>query len=143
MGCRSKHFLQIIVILLSASTLCGCVTIRIDKVSGDADIKPLPHEFIVGTTTLADVMDFYGAPVDIEDMENHFAIHYQKFHYRGVQLSFGIPFSNQLQESGSFGASGMLLRYDSAIFIFTLDGILSEMAYARDTDRPLWNTYWQ
>jgi hypothetical protein len=75
-------------------------------------------------------------------MEGHFALHYQKLHYQGARLSIGIPLSNQWPISPNLDAAGNLLRHDSAVFIFTLDGILSEMAYVRDTDRPLWNTYW-
>jgi len=130
-------------LLLLSQILHGCLTFRIEKVNNDAKVQPLPQEFVVGKTTLTDVLAAYGAPVDIVDMKGHFALHYQRAFYRGGSLSLGIPLSDVLRVSPTLNATGNLQRFDSAVFVFTLDGVLSEMNYSQGTNHPLWDTYWK
>jgi len=130
-------------LLLLGQILCGCISFRIDKINDGADVHPLPQEFVVGKTTLREVLASYGAPVDIVEMTGHFALHYQRAFYRGGNFSVGIPLSDVLRVSPTLDTMGNLQRYDSAIFVFTLDGVLSEMNYVRGTSHPLWGTYWK
>jgi len=143
MGCRFNGILWGMTLLLLGQILCGCITFRIDKVNDGADVQPLPQEFVVGKTTLTDVLASYGAPAEIAEMTGHFALHYQRAFYRGGNLSLGIPLSDVLRVSPTLDATGNLQRYDSAVFVFTLDGVLSEMNYAKGTSHPLWGTYWK
>ena len=128
-----------VVPILFCLGLCGCL--RIDKVVIDAEVKPPPQEFAVGRTTLADVLASYGAPAEILDMKGHFSIHYQRAFYRGAYFAVSIPLTNTFQ--ASFNANGNLQRYDMAVFVFTPEGILSDMTYAKGTNHPLWSTYWK
>ena len=123
--------------------LSGCITLRYDQLTDGSDVKPIPKEFLVGTTTLADVLAFYGAPANIANMEGRFALFYQKAFYHGGQISAGIPLSEMLRSSPKFDAMGNLQRYDAAVFVFKPDGILSEMSYVKGTDLPMWNTFWK
>ncbi|MFA6413443.1 MAG: hypothetical protein WCW53_12165 [Syntrophales bacterium] len=143
MGRRSKRHLGAMILLVASLVLGGCLSLRIDKVTDGAEVKPLPREFAVGKTTLAEILASYGAPSDIVEMKGHFALHYQRSFYRGGQLSFSVPLSDVLKTSPKLDATGNLLRYDAAVFILTPDGILSEMTYENGIARPLWNTYWK
>ena len=143
MECRFKRIPWAITLLLFSQILYGCITFRMEKVNDGADVQPLPQEFVVGKTTLTDVLASYGAPADVVDMKGHFALHYERAFYRGGNLSLGIPLTDVLRVSPTLDATGNLQRYDSAVFVFTLDGVLSEMNYARGTSHPLWETYWK
>jgi hypothetical protein len=141
MACRFKRILRAMILLLLCQVLCGCLSFRIDRISDGAEVQPLPQGFAVGKTTLADVLASYGAPADIVDMKSHFALHYQREFYRGGQLSLGFPLGDALKVSPKLDASANLQRYDSAVFIFTPEGVLAGMTYEKGTDHPLWNTY--
>jgi hypothetical protein len=143
MECRFKRILWATTLLLLGQILCGCVSFRIEKVNAGADVQPLPQAFVVGKTTLTDVLASYGAPADIVDMKGHFALHYQRAFYRGGNLSLGIPLTDVLRVSPTLHGTGNLQRYDSAVFVFTPEGVLSEMIYQKGTRHPLWNTYWK
>jgi len=140
---RSKRLPGATILLVACLILGGCLSLRIDKVTDGAEVKPLPREFAVGKTTLADILASYGAPADIVDMKGHFALHYQRSFYRGGQLSLSIPLSDVLKMSPKLDAAGNLVRYDAAVFIFTPDGVLSEMTYENGIARLLWDTYWK
>jgi len=143
MECRFNRILWAMTLLLLSQILCGCVSFRIEKVNDGAEVQPLPQEFVVGKTTLTEVLVSYGAPTDIVDMRGHFALHYQRAFYRGGNLSVGIPLTDVLRVSPTLDATGNLQRYDSAVFVFTPEGVLSEMTYEKGTSHPLWNTYWK
>ena len=91
MGRRSKRHLGVAILLVASLILGGCLSLRIDKVTDGAEVKPLPQEFAVGKTTLTDILASYGAPSDIVDMKGHFALHYQRSFYRGASSPFPYP----------------------------------------------------
>jgi hypothetical protein len=140
---RFNRILRAMILLLFCLILGGCLSFRIDQINEGSEVKPLPQAFAVGKTTLADVLSSYGAPGDIVDMKGHFALHYQRTVYRGAQISLSLPFKDAIKVSPSFDTSGNLQRYDSAVFFFTPDGILSKMIYDNGIGHPLWNTYWK
>ena len=143
MECRFNRILWAMTLLLLNQILYGCLSFRIDMVNNGADVQPLPQEFAVGQTTLTDVLVSYGASADIVDMRGHFALHYQRAFYRGGHFSLSLPLSDILKVSPKMDATGNLWRYDSAVFIFTPEGVLSEMSYEKGTSQPLWNTFWK
>jgi hypothetical protein len=134
---------KLAVLFFLLQSLYGCPSFRIQKVNDGADVPRPPQEFAIGKTTLADVLKTYGAPVGIADMEGSFSLVYQKILYRGGQFSIGVPLSDVLKIYPSFETAGNLQRYDSAVFVFTQEGVLSDMVYQKETDRPIWNTYWK
>jgi hypothetical protein len=143
MECRFNRILWAMTLLLLSHILYGCLSFRYDMINNGADVQPLPQEFAVGQTTLTDVLVSYGASADIVDMRGHFALHYQRAFYRGGHFSLSLPLSDVLQASPRLDAAGNLWRYDSAVFIFTPEGVLSEMSYEKGTSQPLWNTFWK
>jgi hypothetical protein len=143
MECRFNRLLCAMILLLLSAMLYGCLSFRIDMVNNGADVQPLPQEFAVGKTTLTDVLVSYGAPADIVDMRGHYALYYQRAFYRGGQLSLSLPLSDVVKVSPTMDAAGNLWRYDSAVFIFSPEGVLSEMSYEKGTSQPLWNTFWK
>jgi len=143
MECRFNRILWAMALLLLGQILCGCVSFRIEMVNDGAEVQPLPQEFVVSKTTLIEVLVSYGAPADIVDMRGHFALYYQRAFYRGGQFSLSLPFSDVLRVSPVLGSTGNLQRHDSAVFVFTPEGVLSEMTYEKGTSQPLWKTYWK
>jgi hypothetical protein len=106
MGCPFKRLPGAALLLVVCLILGGCLSLRLDKVTDGAEVKPLPREFAVGKTTLADILATYGAPADIVDMKGHFALHYEQSFYRGGQLSLSIPLSDVLRASPQAGCGG-------------------------------------
>jgi hypothetical protein len=107
------------------------------------DVAPPPVEFIQKKTLLEEVLAGYGAPTDLVDMNGDFALHYRRALYRGLRVSMGIPLKSVLLPNPSMEAKGNLLRYDTAVFIFTADGVLKDMKYEKGTSRSLWEDYWR
>jgi len=138
-----NRLLFLIAFLLACQTLCGCLTFRIEKVNDGQDIKPPPPEFAVGQTTLAEVLNLYGAPSEVREMRGHFALSYLRTFYRGANLSLSVPLNDVIKISPAFDATGNLRRYDAAVFIFTSEGVLSEVSYEKGIAHPLWKTYWK
>ncbi len=138
-----NRFPRLIALLLLCQILCGCPSVRIEKVSKGADVKPPPQEFAFGRTTLEEVLSIYGAPFNVVDMKGYFAITYLRTFYRGANLSLSIPFNEIVRVSPAFDAAGNLSRYDEAVFIFNSEGILAGMSYEKGTAHPLWKTYWK
>jgi hypothetical protein len=140
---RFKRLSFPVALLLTALFLCGCPSVRIEKVNRGGEVKPPPPEFAVGRTTLAEVLNFYGAPFEVVDLEGYFAVSYLRTFYRGAQFSLSIPLNEAVKVSPGFDAAGNLSRYDEAVFIFTPGGVLAGMSHEQGTARRLWNTYWK
>ena len=146
MECRfkpvPKSIAGTILLLLVCQALWGCPSFRIEKATEGAAVRPPPSHFVAGKTTLAEVLKVYGAPVEVVDMKDRFSLRYQHAFYRGGQFSFSIPLSDILS-GPSFGALARFQRYDSAVFVFTVQGVLAEMSYRKDSSSPLWKSYWE
>jgi len=142
MRCLSNSTIRVAAALLLAHVLSGCVSLRIEKMQKGVDVLPPPVEFIQKKTLLEEVLAGYGAPTDLVDMNGDFALHYRRALYRGMRVSVGIPLKSVLLPNPSMEANGNLLRYDTAVFIFTADGVLKDMRYEKGTSRSLWEDYW-
>ena len=143
MGCPFNSIIRAGAALLIAIALLGCVSLRIEKVQKGADVLPPTVEFLQKKTSLAEILSGYGAPTDIVDMNGEFALHYRRALYRGMKVSVGVPLKYALLPNPSMEATGNLLRYDTAVFIFTADGVLKDMKYEKGTSRSLWEDYWK
>jgi hypothetical protein len=143
MRCLSNSIISVAAAFLLAQVLSGCVSLRIEKMQEGVDVLPPPVEFVQKKTLLEDVLAGYGAPTDLVDMNGDFALHYRRALYRGMRVSMGIPLKSVLLPNPSMEATGNLLRYDTAVFIFTADGVLKDMKYEKGTSRSLWEDYWQ
>jgi len=143
MRCLSNSIIRVAAALLLSQVLSGCVSLRIEKMQEGVDVAPPPVEFIQKKTLLAEVLAGYGAPTDLVDMNGDFALHYRRALYRGMRVSMGIPLKSVLLPNPSMEAKGNLLRYDTAVFIFTADGVLKDMKYEKGTSRSLWEDYWR
>jgi hypothetical protein len=142
MRCRSNNIIWAAAALFIAQAVCGCVSLRIDKVQKGVDVLPPPDEFIRKKTSLDEVLSRYGAPADLVDMNGDVALHYRRALYRGMNVSIGIPLKDVLLPNPSMETAGNLLRYDAVVFIFTADGVLKDMTYEKGTGRSLWKDYW-
>jgi len=142
MGCRFNSIIWVIAALLAAQAMSGCVSLQFEKVQDGADVLPPPVEFVQKKTSLEEILSYYGAPADLVDMKGDFALHYRRALSRGMNVSIGIPLRNALLPNPSIEADGSLLRYDTAVFIFTADGTLKDMKYENGTSRSWWEDYW-
>jgi len=143
MRCRSNKILWILMIFFAGQVIWGCVSLQIDKISDGADILPPPDEFKAGKTSLQEVLNCYGAPSEIVNMEGHFALHYQRTMKRVGHISIGIPLLDTLKAGPELNTRGTLLRHDTVVFVFTAEGLLADMIYEKGTNRPLWGTFWK
>lgn len=143
MGCPFNSIIRAAAALLIAIALLGCVSLRIEKVQQGADVLPPTVELLQKKTLLAEILSGYGAPADLVDMDGDFALHYRRTLYRGMKVSVGVPLKSALLPNPSMEANGNLLRYDTAVFIFTADGVLKDMKYEKGTSRSLWEDYWK
>jgi hypothetical protein len=143
MACHSKRIMWIIAALMAGQVLFGCVTLQINKINYGTDVLPPPGEFIPGKTSLQEVLSYYGAPTEILDMEGHFALRYQRNMQRDARISMGIPLLNIVKAGVNLDTMGNLMRHDAAVFVFTPEGILTNMRYEKNTDTPLWDTFWK
>jgi hypothetical protein len=142
MRCPFNGIIRVAAALLMAQAISGCVSLRIEKIQQGADVLPPPVEFIQKKTLLEEILSCYGAPTDLVDMNGDFALHYRRALYRGMQVSMGIPLKYALLPNPSMEATGNLSRYDTAVFIFTADGVLKDMKYEKGTSRSSWEDYW-
>jgi len=143
MRCRFRNIIWVAAALLIAQALSGCVSLQIEKAQEGADVLAPPDTFIQKKTTLEEILSCSGAPTDIVDMNDDFALHYRRTLDRGMNVSIGIPLKYVLMPSPSMKATGNLLRYDTVVFIFTADGVLKNMKYEKGTSRSLWEDYWE
>lgn len=143
MRCRSNKIIWILMILFIGQVICGCVSLQIDKINDGADIPPPPDEFKAGKTSLQEVLNSYGAPSEIVNMEGHFALHYKRTMDRTGHISIGVPFSDVLKVGPELNTRGTLLRHDTIIFVFTREGLLEDIIYEKGTSQPLWGTFWK
>ena len=130
-------------ILLIGHLISGCVSLQIDKINDGADIPPPPDEFKAGRTSLQEVLNCYGAPSEIVNMERHFALHYRRTLDRTGHISIGVPLTDFLKAGPELNARGTLLRHDTVVFVFTPEGLLEDMIYEKGTSHPLWGTFWK
>jgi hypothetical protein len=142
MRCPFNSIIRVAAALLIAQAISGCVSLRIEKVQQGADVLPPPVELIQKRTLLAEILSCYGAPTDLVDMNGDFALHYRRALYRGMKVSIGVPLKYALLPNPSMESTGNLLRYDTAVFIFTADGVLKDMKHEKGTSRSLWEDYW-
>ncbi len=143
MKCHCRTLVWIMTALLAGFVISGCISLRIEKFNDGADILPPPEGFTAGKTSLQEVLQYYGAPTEIIDMQGHLALHYLRSFYRGGHLSIGIPLGDAYNVSPKFDARGDLSLHDAIVFIFTTDGLLKDMRHEKSTSRPLWDTYWE
>ena len=142
MRCLFNHRTWLAVVLFLAQAVSGCVSLQIEKAQEGVDILPPRDEFAPGKTSLDEILADYGAPAEVVDLSGDFALHYRRALARGASVSIGFPLKYTFLPNPSIKANGDLLRYDTAVFIFTADGVLKDMKYGKDTERPLWEDYW-
>lgn len=142
MGCRFDLILRVTAALLIAIAVSGCVSLQIEKFQEGGDVLPPKDGFALEKTSLKEILSCYGAPDDIVEMKGDFALYFRRALYRGMNVSFGIPLKDVFLLSPSVKSTGNLIRYDTAVFIFTADQVLKDMRFENGTSRSLWGDYW-
>lgn len=142
MRCLFNNRTWLAAVFFLAQAVSGCVSLQIEKTQEGVDILPPRGEFAPEKTSLDEILACYGAPAEVVDLNGDFALHYRRALARGASVSIGFPLKYTFLPNPSIKANGDLLRYDTAVFIFTADGVLKDMKYGKGTERPLWEDYW-
>jgi hypothetical protein len=135
-----KVFPFVIYSFLVGSLMTGCVSYRVIKAVEGRSLPDTPSEFRVGTTTLQEALQTFGAPDQVAELEGKDVLIYRRSLLSNSGLSFGIPLSDIWGPSFDFSAYGELVRYDVVVLSFTPDGILSEIASEKGLRYPYLKT---
>ena len=108
MKCHCRTLVWIMTALLAGFVISGCISLRIEKFNDGADILPPPEGFTAGKTFFQEVLQYYGAPTEIIDMQGHLALHYLRSFYRGGHLSIRYSPGDAYNVSPKFDARGDL-----------------------------------
>ena len=135
-----KVFPFVIYSFLVGTLMTGCVSYRVIKAVEGRSLPDTPSEFRVGTTTLQEALQTFGAPDQVAELEGKDVLIYRRSLLSNSGLSFGIPLSDIWGPSFDFSAYGELVRYDVVVLSFTPDGILSEMVSERGSRYPYLKT---
>jgi hypothetical protein len=135
-----KVFPFVIYSFLVGTLMTGCVSYRVIKAVEGRSLPDTPSEFRVGTTTLQEALQTFGAPDQVAELEGKDVLIYRRSLLSNSGLSFGIPLSDIWGPSFDFSAYGELVRYDVVVLSFTPDGILSEIASEKGSRYPYLKT---
>ena len=135
-----KVFPFVIYSFLVGTLMTGCVSYRVIKAVEGRSLPDTPSEFRVGTTTLQEALQTFGAPDQVAELEGKDVLIYRRSLLSNSGLSFGIPLSDIWGPSFDFSAYGELVRYDVVVLSFTPDGILSEIASEKGLRYPYLKT---
>ena len=141
MRCHFSSILMVVAALVLAQAISGCMSLQIEKRQEGGDVLAPPVEFLQKKIVLDEILSSYGAPTDVVDMNDDFALYYRKALYKSMDVSLGIPLQNLMLYS-NMGAYGNLLQYDAVVFIFTADGVMKDMKYRKGSNRSFWDDYW-
>lgn len=135
---KTALFLILAVILF----LTGCASFRIMHAREGNDVADPGNRFQPGKSSLGDVLAIYGAPTEVHKLGTETLLVYERMHYRGGQMTVGIPMSDILPSSINLSGHGDLIRYDTAAFFFRPDSVLIRTAYVQGSSYPFWDTFW-
>jgi hypothetical protein len=142
MAFHSKPFYSLLLGgALIVAFLSGCITYRIDRAVNGAELHNPGDTFLVGTSTIGDVLLNMGAPADILSTDNHDLLIYERSLLYENRLGVGIPlFDIAAGGSADVSTYGSLTRYDSLVFFFKPDGILDRMVFEKGSNTPYLKT---
>jgi hypothetical protein len=102
------------------------------------EVPSLSEEYLVGETTLEEVLETLGAPDGVAEVEGEDVLVYKRSVVANSGLSFGIPLSDLF--SLDFSGTGTLVRYDVLLLFFTPDGVLSSLVSEEGSGHPYLKT---
>ena len=126
--------------LIVVNFISGCVSYRIIKAVEGGSVPQNVAEFHKGRTTIQEVLDAFGAPAQISQLEGRNVLIYQQSLLVNKGLSFGIPLTDIWGPSFDFSAYGELVRYDIVVLSFTPDGVLRDVASEKGSRYPFFKT---
>jgi len=138
----ASHFKTALLVTLSAILITGCFSFRVMNARDGNGVSDPLGRFQPGKSSLGDVLAAYGAPTEVHNLGGETLLVYERMHYRGGEMTVGIPLSDILPTSINLSGHGDLIRYDTAAFFFRPDAVLLKTAYVRGTAYPFWDTFW-
>lgn len=122
--------------------LTGCFSFRVMHARDGNDVADPGNRFQPGKSGLGEVLAAYGAPTEVHKLGTETLLIYERMHYRGGEITAGIPMSDILPTSVNLSGHGDLIRYDTAAFFFRQDSVLIRTAYVQGSSYPFWDTFW-
>jgi hypothetical protein len=138
----ASHFKTALLVVLSSILITGCFSFRIMNAREGNDVLDPLSRFQPGKSNLGDVLAAYGAPTEVHNLGGETLLVYERMHYRGGEMTVGIPLSDILPTSVNLSGHGDLIRYDTAAFFFRPDAVLLRTAFVQGTVYPFWETFW-
>ncbi len=140
----ASPFRTALVFVLASVLLTGCLSFRVMHAREGNDLPDPETRFQAGISGLGEVLSVYGPPTEVHNLGGEFLLVYERMHYRGGQLTVGIPMSDVLPTNFNVSGHGDLVRYDTAAFFFRAnDHVLTRTAFVRGSSYPFWQTFWQ
>ncbi len=138
----ASRFKFSLLFILAAVLMTGCFSFRVMNAREGNDVADPGNRFHPGKSSLTEVLAVYGAPTEIHHLGKEFLLIYERMHYRGGQITMGIPMSEVMPTSINLSGHADLIRYDTADFLFRPDSVLIRTSYVQGSSYPFWDTFW-
>ena len=142
MGCRfNRRFAMIALVVSILLSLSGCLSYQYERRVEGIEIKDPGGAYLVGLTTIGDVLSSLGAPDGVHSLDNTDLLIYRRSLFQESGFSIGVPMLD-VAAGGSveISATGGLARYDTLTFWFNPQGILQDIVFEKASDRSYLKT---
>ena len=128
----------VVSILLNFS---GCLSYQYERRVEGIEITDPGGDYLLGLTTIGDVLSSLGAPDGVHSLDNTDLLIYRRSLFQESGFSLGIPLL-EVTAGGSveISATGGLARYDTLTFWFNSQGILQDIVFEKASDRSYLKT---
>ena len=142
MGCRFNCCFAILVLAGSIFlSLSGCLSYRYERRVEGIEIENPGSAYLIGETTIGDVLSSLGAPDEVHSLGNTDLLVYRRSLFQESGLSLGIPVLEvAIGGSVEVSARGGLARYDTLTFWFNSQGTLQDIVFEKASDRAYLKT---
>lgn len=139
------HFNRCFAILVLVGSmllsLSGCLSYQYERRVEGIEIQDPGDAYLLGKTTIGDVLSSLGAPDGVHSLDNTDLLIYRRSLFQESGLSLGIPvFDVAAGGTVEFSATGGLARYDTLIFWFNSQGTLQDIVFEKASDRSYLKT---
>ncbi len=142
MGYRFNRCFAMLALLGSILlSLSGCLSYRYERRVEGIEINDPGDAYLLGETTIGDVLSSLGAPDGIHSLDNTDLLIYRRFLFQENSFSLGVPVLDVTLGGGvEFSATGGLARYDTLTFWFNSQGMLQDIVFEKASDRSYLKT---
>jgi len=142
MGCRfNRRFAMIALVVSILLSLSGCLSYQYERRVEGIEITDPGGDYLLGLTTIGDVLSSLGAPDGVHSLDNTDLLIYRRSLFQESGFSLGIPlFEVTTGGRVEISATGGLARYDTLTFWFNSQGTLQDIVFEKASDRSYLKT---